>query len=188
MNARLGGFFLFVCLLTPGAVAQSWAVGVKGGWGLLDPVRDSLTFRDATDPYLVGPYVEFGASWLRLEVDALYTQFKYQQPRFPEVTRHSWEFPIMGKVRIPFQGVKPFAVIGPTFRTLPDEFITNDSPKVGVTGGVGIDFKIGLVQVTPEMRYVRWTGTAGLGGAFANALETRRDQFRLMLGLGFGRR
>lgn len=187
---RILSVFLLSAVVAAPVFSQSWTVGAKGGWSALDTlIERRANVDDLSNPYLVGPFFEVGASWIRLEVDALYRPVKYRTfaPARAEQGSSSWEFPVMAKLRAPFPVVKPFLVVGPTFRTIPDRFETEGSAHVGVTGGVGVDLKLGWLVITPEARYVRWSGRTNIVSGLQNLLEFRRDQVQVLLGVGFGR-
>src|SRR5713101_3314531 len=101
------------------AFAQVWSVGVKGGVPFTGAFSDVTTIGSRTfsqsKQYIVGPMVELQLPLgFSAEVDAFYRplnsafQFTVQQNPFTYAHNiSSWEFPILGKFRLPFPVVKP---------------------------------------------------------------------------------
>jgi hypothetical protein len=95
---------------------------------------------------------------------------------------NSWEFPILGKyhfLHTPI--VKPYVEAGPIFRHVSSSgsYLSNS----GFALGGGIDFKLLLVRITPELRYSRWGGDARV--QFFNAPPSQLNQAEFLLGISF---
>src|SRR5258708_4319682 len=128
--------------------------GVKGGVPLTDASSGS-----ESKNYVIGPMVELKLPLgFTIEADALYRplnltflsfQFGSSFDRvFADIG--SWEFPILGKyhfLHTPL--VKPYGEAGPIFRHFGSEasYLSNS----GFALGGGIDFKVLLVRVSPEL-------------------------------------
>jgi hypothetical protein len=177
--------------------AQSLSVGVVGGAGLTDsfakqtfPASLNLpitTFYSASKDYVVGPSLElhFTPNW-SVEVEGLFRKLHLEyrsgfpnQPvigvsRSPVIT---WEFPVLAKYRVKSQFLQPLFELGPSFRTAGNLNGTNPS-HVGVTAGVGLDFKIKGLVFEPVLRYTHWAEDGPRFGAFSSP-----NQLELLLGV-----
>jgi hypothetical protein len=201
---------LFLCA-TP-AFSQLFSFGVKGGVPLTDFVNaasnDSaagfVNFATHTDRFLVGPTFElhlpFGFS---VEVDALYRHFNYQETTQAanllsvlNANSNDWEFPILGKYRFPHTKlVRPFIDAGVAFDTLQglttsvSNVISSGTTQVsngfihGYVVGGGIDIKILVIHIQPEIRYTRW----GDGHLFdpSGIIHSSENQGEFLLGVTF---
>jgi hypothetical protein len=93
----------------------------------------------------------------------------------------SWEFPILGKyhfLHTPI--VKPYVEAGPIFRHVGSQgpYLSNS----GFALGGGIDLKLLLVKITPELRFSRWGGDAA--STFA-VPPSQLNQAEFLLGISF---
>jgi hypothetical protein len=84
-----------------------------------------------------------------------------------------WEFPIMAKYRFAPPKLQPFFTVGPSFR--PAGTGTGLS-HVGVTAGGGVEFQARGFNISPTVRYTRWSSANSasggpLGGPLANQVE-----------------
>lgn len=193
-----------LALLAPLCFGQHLlSVGLKGGVPASDAFSDQTThgvdvithsFSESKN-YVIGPMAElrlpFGFS---VEADALYrplnlsivTTVLPQPTPFRSVTDiSSWEFPILGKyhfLHVPV--VSPYVEAGPIFRTVGSSasYLSNH----GFALGAGVDLKLLLVRITPEIRYSRWGGdaaAAALGGVVA--AHSNLNQAEFLVGLSF---
>jgi len=204
---------LLVCAVTVGAIAQPVSVGVKFGVPVTDALETFRGNRAAyvsnTHRYLVGPTVQLNLPFrFSIEVDALYRRLGYEYNQFagpgsPTSTRtvaNSWEFPVLGKYAIWGGPARPFIEAGANFRhitgvnqirstlaavnvnvTAP-EF--NEDSDIGFVFGGGVEFKLGHVRITPELRYTRW-GSENFRDPVASLLRTNKNQGDFILGLTF---
>ncbi len=159
-------------LAASGLSAQHISVGVKIGTPITDPFSDQTftsvdvitrSFSDSRK-LIVGPMLEVRLPLgLAIEADALYrpldlTTVTQVIPR-PGVqnsqTLNSWVFPVLGKFRLPFPIVKPYAEAGPSFRRNGGILNSYWSGK-GFTFGAGVEVKILKLRIAPELRYTRW--------------------------------
>jgi hypothetical protein len=185
-------------LLGGAAFAQPFSVGVKGG------VPFTGAFSDVTSPdqiihtfsesneYIVGAMIELHLPLgLSVEADGLYHPLNFASENlasalgvFRSVTNiSSWEFPIVGKFRLPFPIVKPYAELGPTFRHVGGN-LTYFS-NTGLTAGIGVEVKLGRVRVGPEIRYTRWGGDAPPGQGVGFLAPSNVNQGVFLIGISF---
>jgi hypothetical protein len=175
------------------------SVGIKGGVPLTDAFSDHTamgvdtlthTFSDSKE-YVIGPTVELTLPFgFAIEADALYRPLSLATDNtvFPQPPRHfstnvnSWEFPILGKYHfLHTPVVKPYVEAGPIFRHVGSQasYLSNS----GFALGGGIDLKLLLVKITPELRYSRWGGDAHV--QFFNAPPSQLNQAEFLIGISF---
>jgi hypothetical protein len=175
------------------------SVGLKGGVPWTDAFSDFNThgidtvahsFSDSKN-YAIGPMVELNLPFsLSVEVDALYRPLNLttetavipQPLRRTSTDINSWEFPILGKyhfLHVPI--VKPYLEAGPIFRHVGAE--ASYLSQSGVALGAGVDFKLLLLKVTPEIRYARW-GSDGAGSS-SFPFPSNRNQTEFLIGVSF---
>lgn len=190
-----------LALLESAACGQSlFSLGIKGGVPVTDAFSNSTenavdvvthSFSNSKN-YVIGPMVElrlpFGFS---VEADALYRPLKLvtDTSLVTSGTIHyatnvsSWEFPVLGKyhfLHTPI--VKPYVEAGPIFRALGSQgyYFSNS----GFAMGGGVDLKLLVVRIEPEIRYSRWGGDgAGRPGLFA--APSNLNQAELLIGISF---
>ncbi len=141
--------------------------------------HDRGTFPATGGWFLIGPTVELRLPFgLGIEVDAL-----YRKVSFPSSA--SWEFPILGKWRTPGKGpVRPFIAGGVAFQRNDILRAAQAGPGATASGfvmGAGIEARLKLIRLAPEVRYVRWTSHFPFRGADL----TNRNQFDLLVGVTF---
>jgi opacity protein-like surface antigen len=167
-----------------------------------------------TNRYIVGPTIElrlpfgFGA-----EVDALYRHFSYNSTAnlidvvsTLRTTGNDWEFPILLKKRFAAGPVHPFVDAGVSFNKIsglsqslstlafPNLRTTtsNSSPAelkndftAGFTMGGGLEIRLLLLRITPEIRYTRW-GSQQFSGIFpGGSLTSNQNQAEFLVGFTF---
>lgn len=187
------------------AAAQSIPIsaGVRAGvpFRPVFPDRNLAPFRldTLTNPYILGPMVEFGLPRnLLLEFNALFrnTNLDLTTPGlFLRGKVAAWEFPTLLKYRVPLGRVRPYGGLGVNFRHLGHLNLQGGASSgagtwarrgnVGVAAGGGVTISVaGRVKLSPELRYTRW--------GLVNALQTypavtRQDknQLDLLVGLHF---
>jgi hypothetical protein len=145
---------------------------------------------------------------LRLEVDGLYKRagfansgtFAGTSDTFYQSTGlNVWEVPVLIKKNITIGKVRPFVDIGASLRhiagiaqyaAIPGAGgvqISQNSPafhnrnSYGGVAGIGMAFKMGLVTLSPEIRYTRWANESFR----ADGLRTNLDQGDVLLGITF---
>src|SRR5260370_28677457 len=134
--------------------------GVKGGVPLTDALSGSVSKN-----YVIGPMVELKLPLgFAVEADALYRPvnltLNFRVGSSSEEVG-SAEFPILAKYHfLHTPVVKPYAEAGPIFRHVGSEasYLSNS----GFALGGGIDFKVLLVSVSPELRFARGGGDSPL--------------------------
>ena len=78
--------------------------------------------------------------------------------------------------------LKPYAEVGPSFRTGAQQLSYLSSS--GVTAGIGADLKVPMVRLSPEFRYTHWAGD-GVHSAGTAPLGSRLDQVEFLFGISF---
>jgi hypothetical protein len=139
--------------------------------------------------YIVGPMVEFGLlPHVALEVDGLYRPMNFtlavvpsndpQNNNVSPSTVVTWEFPVLAKYRVTTHAVKPFAEVGPSFRSSGN--LNGTAPSsYGGTVGLGIEAHARKLKLAPVLRYTHWAGE----GRYEP--HTRRNQLELLVGVSF---
>jgi len=192
---------ILITVLLPAMVSAQHllSVGIKGGIPLSDAFADATatsvdvithTFSDSKN-YVIGPFVELHLpAGFAVEADALYHPLNLSTDTriVPTTTSHSsfdinsWEFPILAKyhfLHTPI--VKPYLEAGPAFRAIGDS--GGGLSNKGFAIGGGIDVKVLLVRVTPELRYTRW-GSDTVNPAIPYA-PSNQNQAQFLLGISF---
>ena len=171
-------------LFTGLVLAQDFSIGIKGGAKLTNDPNEhkgDVTWFPESKAYTVGPVLEITFSSISVEIDTLYKRFgaRYFErgihtPLFSNYTRrdrlNSWEFPILLKYSFP--NLSNFYISGGyAFNRMSgskniefmalygDPYQRTDSIGYSNSGfliGSGIEFKAGLLKVSPELRYTRW--------------------------------
>jgi hypothetical protein len=194
--------FVVSLFLVIGAFGQSLSVGIRGGVPFTGALSDltthgvdviSRSFSDSNE-YIIGPMVELHLPLgLSIEADALYRPLNVttENQVAPQLTVFrtsnnvsSWEFPIMGKFRIPVLPlVKPYVGAGPNFRVAGSNlsFISNK----GLAVGLGVELKISKLRIAPEIRYTRWgsDNKATVGTLVSIVSNTNEGEF--LVGISF---
>ena len=170
------------------ASAQPFGAGLKVGVPATDafkvfPNPTFAAFTADSARYTVGPYVELKLpARMAVEVDALYRNYDFLNAGVG-ASASSWEFPVLVKHRFPVPLVKPYFDAGVSFSRLSDIKLSslNHRSNYGVVVGGGVEFKLFLIKVSPELRYTGW--------AFRNfdgaQLQTIRNQLTVLFGIGF---
>jgi opacity protein-like surface antigen len=180
-------------VVTVSLLAQPVSVGIKAGVPLTDAlsVQSSgpVQYIENTHRYTVGPYVELHLpARLVIEVDALYRSYDYRQilPTSTSQPVSSWEFPVLGKYKLLGGPIRPYIEGGVAFSRLtniPEVIELNHRNNYGIVFGGGVEFHLGIVRITPEVRYNGWTlqnFSSPLG-----ALTSNRNQATVLVGIGF---
>jgi hypothetical protein len=144
----------------------------------------------------------------RLEVDGLYKRsgFATSSPAdsfgnlgYYNTSMNVWEVPALLKTNITLGHVRPFIDFGASLRhisTIKDTenrpglyygIIADNAPELhnrnsfGGVAGIGITFKKGGLEFSPEVRYTRWANESFQ----AAGLRTNLDQGDFLLGINF---
>jgi len=171
-----------------------------------------VNFATTTDRFIIGPTAELRLPFgLGVEVDILYRHFDYQQTGQSGSTLSSgttsgnaWEFPLLGKYRF-FHSklVHPYVDAGVSFDTLQGLSQTVVSTVQSVTGssstgtpsqlehstvkgfvlGGGLDIKILLIHIQPEIRFTRWGSEHFVDPS--GFLHSNESQGEFLLGVTF---
>jgi hypothetical protein len=129
--------------------------------------------------YVIGPTVELRLPFsLGIEVDTLYR-------RVNNPSGSAWEFPILAKYRVPVRGrVAPDAVGGGSFQRNELLRAFQVGPSETTSGFVlagGVEARLGLIRLGPEIRYTRWTGDF----SFRGFNLVNHNQLEILVGLTF---
>ncbi len=166
------------------ARGDSLSFGVRGGIPFgegLQAVQTQTFSAKGHQSFLLGPTVElrlplgFGASF-----DFLYRRIGTESSTTPGATANGgqWEFPFMARYRLPGVVARPYVAAGPVF------YKVTGLPSLGSTSGLamgaGLDVKIPLIRLTPELRYQRRFNDKTIGG-----LPQNLNQVDLLLGITF---
>jgi hypothetical protein len=148
-----------------------------------------------------------------VEVDALYhrTDFDIGPPNEgPASDRaNSWEFPVLLKYKLGTPLVKPFVEAGLSPRTISGKetdvyesvvptgagiapatlsytFDTNWKSSLGIVLGGGVQFGLGPLRISPEVRYTHWTSTP-INETFADGptIHSTQEQADILVGLAW---
>ncbi len=149
-----------------------------------------------------------------IEFDMLYRSVKYRtQSGGPTesselvTTGDAWYFPLLAKVRLSASRVAPYVAAGLSFERLsglrqvgtiitklpsPDERSVNtDRPeeltrqsRYGYVLGVGLEGRLPVVRLAPEIRYTRWQQDSFLSPQTSSALS-RLSQLEVLVGIAF---
>ncbi len=166
-----------------------------------------------TNRYLIGPTAELRLPFgLGVEFDILYRHFGYNSVGFlsgitttttaATTTSSAWEFPLLAKYRFKGSLFRPFidagvswdklsgltqdvrttvaSVTNSTSRT-PTE-LSNDTSR-GFVMGAGVDVKILLIHLSPEVRYTHW-GSAHFVDP-VGLISSKQNQAEFLLGITF---
>ena len=144
------------------AFGRKFSPGILVGVGLGDDLRlpqtspDSLTERSESNSPIFGVLLEFEVyKNLVLAANGIYRPLHGTEGsvRFAVLT---WEFPVLAKYKFrPSHPLRPFVELGPSFRT--DGNFNGPRPShYGITGGAGLEARVGKVKISPMVRYTRW--------------------------------
>jgi len=97
------------------------------------------------------------------------------------IARHYLGVSGAGQISLPAEGLQPFIEGGPSFRTA-GNLNGTDPSHYGGTAGVGVDLHVGILNVSPVLRYTRWSGDL-VRSAQAN---TNPDQLELLVEVSHG--
>lgn len=203
--------FTFICLALFAQIgfAQSpFIIGVRGGVPLGDviqTVQSGSSISSSTDHYVVGPTLGIRLpAGFSITGDALFTRLTLSTTSTSSsgsisASASSWEFPVLLRYTVGREhGVAPFVGAGVSVRHLSDfgnigPFLTNSATSSNVIGtsttagaaiGGGLQFKIGFLHISPEIRYTHW-GANHISTAFQNVIKTNDNEGQILVGLTF---
>jgi len=174
--------------------------------------NQNFHFDTTTNRYIIGPTVELRLpAGFGIEFDALYRHFGYNffgsdatGTTNTTTTSSAWEFPLVGKYK--FKGVplvSPFIEAGISWNKLSgvSQTITrtvanvtntsstsnpvelrNDATRGFVTG-VGLDIKVLMLRISPQVRYTRWGARQFLDPS--GLLDSNQNQGEFLIGFKF---
>ena len=205
--------YLFLVFIAGPCCAQRIGVGVKGGVRTTNDIVGSAT--SESKRYVAGPMLDVSLPLgLGIEIDALYSRFGYRTANggfwgsFTSVTRANvWEFPILGKYRLPFPLIHPYVSAGYAPRRVTGSYNSQGytvdlstgnrqwytqhgswEPEAGggVVIGGGVELGGRHFRIAPEVRYTRWRNdvinTYGSQGYHVNSAL---NQTQILLGLSW---
>jgi opacity protein-like surface antigen len=169
-------------------------------------------FNSNTKRYIVGPTVELRLPFgLGIELDALYRRLDYTSSAnlvdvfiSGSTTGNAWEFPLLAKYRFPSKVIRPYVDAGVAWDTLsgltqtitqtvfPTRTTTtttsnpaelNHNTVTGFVTGAGLDVKVLLIHLSPEIRYTRWGAQHFLSSN--GGLQSNQNQAEFLLGITF---
>lgn len=198
------------------APAQTFSAGLKAGVRVTDDINGFSLTRAESKRYIVGPTVQLDLPLhLAVEVDALYRTFGYLSylgsyggSSIIGERSNSWEFPVIGKYRIPAGPFHPFAGAGFNTRRVSGATVSSGSylsglgPMVpffnsrraknysvthGLVVSVGVDWNIPHLRISPEVRYQRWNKPFldEFGGDGSYDLHSNQNEVFLMIGISW---
>jgi opacity protein-like surface antigen len=179
-------------------------IGVRGGVPLGDviqTVQSGSNISSSTDHYVVGPTLGIRLpAGFSVAGDALFTRLTLSATSASSgsisASASSWEFPVLLRYTIGREGISPFVGAGVSVRHLSDfgnigPFLTNSSSSVIGTSAAagfaldgGLQFHIGFLHISPEIRYTHW-GSNGIAAAFQNVIHTNDNEGQILVGLTF---
>ena len=179
--------FLFFCL----PAAAQFSVGVIGGIPFNDlvsnPSTNAITFADKSGRYTIGPTVQLGLPLgFRVEADALYRPAEFTSA-IPagSFSASQWRIPVLLQYRFGAPIVKPFVEAGYSYDhiniTVPASLSSTSysiTSHHGFVLGAGVDFKIPIFRISPEIRFTR-----DVDSGTSNLLQLNQAEF--LIGIRF---
>jgi hypothetical protein len=174
-SGLLRNIFPLLLLAASAASAQHLSFGVIGGFPLTYSENTTngttITLDSTSRQFIFGGTAEVGLPFgLSVEGDFLYHPFNLHEvnliPASNTVTNYSvFEVPVLAKLLLGKSIIAhPFAEAGPEFRAnIGNLTLSHD----GFVVGGGVEFKLPLVKISPELRYTRWA-SGGLTGENLN--------------------
>ncbi len=194
-------FVLLATALAACAAAQPIGVGLKLGAPLTDALHLATgtgNLADTATHFTIGPMVDLRLPFgFGVEADALYRRVNstYTSPAFStNVTGNEWDVPILLKYRFGFPIIKPYVEAGPTFAWLTNagglsglgSDLSIDQSGKGFTLGAGLELKLLIIRIAPELRYTRWGSSAfSVQSAGETLLHANQNQAQFLVGISF---
>ena len=179
----------------------------------------NLGYFTTTNRYIVGPEAELHLPFgFGVEFNALYRHFQYSVISAIDVLTNSsttsgaWEFPLLAKYRFPSKVARPYVAAGVVWDTLsglgqtitqtviPTNITSTSrtsspaelqhSTVSGFVAGVGIDFHLLVLHVSPEIRYTRWNAQHFVTPmpfvpALPGTIQSNQNQAEFLVGFTF---
>jgi opacity protein-like surface antigen len=162
--------------------SQPFGYGIKAGVPLTDFLdatsNQKFSFSTTTNRYVIGPMAELRLPFgLGLEVNALYRHYSYAGVTTVNSATSvgAWEFPVTAKYRFKGSLVHPYFEVGVAWDKLSGltqdissavgnlSGSTSNPPELqrdvthGYVFGGGLEMKILLLRIAPQIRYTRWS-------------------------------
>ncbi|MEO8597193.1 MAG: porin family protein [Candidatus Solibacter sp.] len=166
-----------------------------------------------TNRYIIGPTVELRLPFgFGVEADVLYRHFNYRtggvagtgSSLATDTTSGAWEFPLLAKYRFKGTVVRPFIDAGvswdrisgltqsvksivnnvATVSTTSNPFELKDGVTRGFVMGAGLDLKVIVIHVTPEVRFTRW-GAKHFIDTTGGLINSNQNQAEFLVGFTF---
>ena len=182
---------MFLLLALP-LYCQSFSFGIKGGI----PLTEALSIGEnggsvATRCWALGPTVELGLpANVSIGFDALYRSYSFSYQTSSWIGENSttghWEFPLCLKYRFGKHLLQPFVeagvafdrahttgTVGCTLNVCPMILLPGEGPfessqwGLGALVGGGVEVKVLVLRIAPEIPYTRWQK-----GAFSSGSTT----------------
>jgi len=202
-------FFITCCV----CAGQSVTVGAIGGGRATDDVTSSAVPESRF--YVVGAQIEVGLPHgFAVEFDGLYHRNRYIwgagsfAGTVTQLQRgNDWQFPMLAKYYLRVPIVKPFGLAGIAPRTVSGTIheygdtinlstgaatpFTGTLPagwtsSLGIVVGGGMRFSIGHLQLSPQVRYTRWTSTSINTNQYNDqGFQSAQNQVDVLVGIGW---
>lgn len=179
------------------AFPQKLLWGVKAGVPLTDLVSSQAwkngRYYPSSGRYTLGPTLELTLPFrLSIEFDLLYRSAKYRfvntvSGAAAEASGNAFQFPLLLKLRLSRRFVAPYMAGGVTFNRLTGLKQLGELDKATVSGfvaGAGLEGRLPLVRISPEIRYTRW-GSANLRNLTGNFSLSSQNQIEALVGITF---
>jgi hypothetical protein len=187
------------------AFSQPFGVGLKGGVPMTDFLSAAgqsnppLTFLASTNRYVIGPMAELRFPFgLGVEVNALYRHYGFSSTGalISSTSTGAWEFPLVAKYRFKGPVIHPYVEAGVAWDKLsglsqsiasatgisnPSQLNTNVTH--GFVFGGGIEAKVLLIRIAPEIRFTRWDDHHFLDPS--GLLKSNLNQAEFLVGITF---
>jgi len=201
----------FILLLLGATAAFSQPIGFGGGIKAGIPFTDFLDKASSGNVnnfkhpkrYILGVTGEVRLPFhLAIEVDALYRKMSYTgsftgtTPVDVNTSGNTWEFPLLLKYRFGSELVKPFVDGGFSWNRLGGltETVTtiatggsisraSNSALRGLVFGAGLDVKLLVIHVQPEVRFTRWGAKRYFDAG--DFFGRNQNQAEFLLGISF---
>ena len=190
-------FVLLLLLAAAPAFPQKLLWGVKAGVPVTDLVKSEAwkngRYYPSSGRYTLGPTIELTLPFrLSIEFDVLYRSAKYRfvntvSGAGSEASGNAFQFPLLLKVRLSRRSVAPYVAGGVTFNRLTGLKQLGELDKAtvgGLVAGAGLEGRLPLVRISPEIRYTRWgsVNLRNLGGGFN---LSNQNQIEALVGITF---